>query len=131
MVKINDSEGNLLAIVVRFKSIKEEKYFPTESSQEMQLAAFNLKKNTVIDNHIHLKQERNINSTSEVIVVLEGSIKVNIFDKSLNLITVEELRKGDTIALFMGGHGIEVTEDSKFVEAKQGPYFEDIDKKRF
>jgi len=131
MVKINDSEGNLLAIVIRFKSIKEEKYFPTESSQEMQLAAFNLKKNTVIDNHIHLKQERNINSTSEVIVVLEGSIKVNIFDESLNLITVEELRKGDTIALFMGGHGIEVTEDSKFVEAKQGPYFEDIDKKRF
>jgi hypothetical protein len=31
----------------------------------------------------------------------------------------------------MGGHGIEVTEDSKFVEAKQGPYLEDIDKKRF
>ena len=43
MAKIIDSEGNLLALVIPFESIKEEKYFPTENSQEMQVAAFNLR----------------------------------------------------------------------------------------
>ncbi len=131
MSEIFDNEGNLLGLIIKSNSISDEKYFATKNSQEMQVAAFNLKKNTKIDNHIHIDQKREINSTSEVIVVLEGLIKINIFDKDLNLITSEELTKGDTVALFQGGHGIEVIEDAKFVEAKQGPYLEDMDKKRF
>jgi hypothetical protein len=38
---------------------------------------------------------------------------------------------GETVALFEGGHGIEILEDSKFIESKQGPYIENIDKVRF
>ena len=41
------------------------------------------------------------------------------------------INSGETVALFSGGHGIEVMEDTKFIESKQGPYLEDIDKVRF
>ena len=68
MEKIYDHANTLLAIILRPNQIREEKFFATENSQEMQVAFFNLKKDTVIDNHIHLKQNRNIHSTSEVIV---------------------------------------------------------------
>ena len=37
----------------------------------------------------------------------------------------------DTIALFGGGHGIDVKQDTKFIEVKQGPYDPETDKKRF
>ena len=80
MEKIYDHANTLLAIILRPNQIREEKFFATENSQEMQVAFFNLKKDTVIDNHIHLKQKRNIHSTSEVIVVLKGEIEVSIFD---------------------------------------------------
>ena len=35
------------------------------------------------------------------------------------------------IADLIRGHGIEVLEDTKFIESKQGPYLEDVDKVRF
>ena len=132
MIKIQDNDNNLLAIILKEgKIFNEEKHFFTENKEEMQLASFNLSKNTIIDNHIHLNQIREINTTSEVIVVFEGSIEVSIFDNDLNLITTEIIYAGEVITLFQGGHGIKVIEDSKFIEAKQGPYLMDQDKKRF
>ena len=85
MIKIQDNDNNLLAIILKEgKIFNEEKHFFTENKEEMQLASFNLSKNTIIDNHIHLNQIREINTTSEVIVVFEGSIEVSIFDNDLN-----------------------------------------------
>lgn len=131
MEKIHDQQGTLLAIILRPNLIKDEKYFATENSQEMQVAFFNLKKDTIIDNHIHVKQKREINSTSEVIVVLKGKIDVSIFDINKKLVCKNELSSGDTVALFEGGHGIKVIEDAILIESKQGPYLEEIDKVRF
>lgn len=41
------------------------------------------------------------------------------------------LEQGDTIALIRGGHELEMDEDCKFIEVKQGPYDEKTDKVRF
>jgi hypothetical protein len=132
MIKIQDNDNNLLAIILKEGTIfNEEKHFFTENEEQMQLASFNLSKNTTIDNHIHLNKIREINTTSEVIVVFEGSLEVSIFDNDLDLITTEIINAGEVITLFQGGHGIKVLEDSKFIEAKQGPYLMDEDKKRF
>jgi len=40
-------------------------------------------------------------------------------------------KKGNLLALFKGGHGLKVLSDTKFLEVKQGPYDEEIDKTRF
>ena len=91
----------------------------------------NLKENTVIKRHIHNKQERVIKSTSEVIVVIEGTIEVEIYDLDENLEHKCILKKGDTVALFSGGHGLKAIGNSKFIEVKQGPYNPQTDKKLF
>ena len=99
--------------------------------QEFQIASFNLKKNEIILNHYHPKQERKIFNTSEMITLLEGKIKIKIFKNDNTLVHSEILKSGDSVAMFDGGHGIEIIEDSKFIESKQGPFSEDNDKIRF
>ena len=53
------------------------------------------------------------------------------FDNEKNFIDAVIIDTNDAILLFEGGHGIEVIEESKFIEFKQGPYIEDMDKKHF
>ena len=130
-MKILDKKKNLLAEVIRSEEIIQEKNFYTEEKEEFQFASFNLKENTVIKRHIHNKQERVIKSTSEVIVVIEGSIEVEIYDLDENLEHKCILNKGDTVALFSGGHGLKAIGNSKFIEVKQGPYNPETDKKLF
>ena len=54
---------------------------------------------------------------------------VKIYDDSKQLIEQVTLTKGDSICLIAGGHGILTTKNCKFIEVKQGPYTESIDKK--
>ncbi len=130
-MKIFDKNKNLLAMIIKDEDVEYEKYFATDSDQDLQIAKFNLKKDTKIDRHIHLEQKRTIYSTSEVIVITRGQIEVEIFDKNLELVDNLIAKKGDIVALFQGGHGLKMSTDCEFIEVKQGPYLEEIDKKRF
>ena len=130
-MKIYSKANSLLAAIIKLSDINIEKNFVTENDEEFQLASFNLVKDTKIERHHHPKQNRQIQNTSEVITVIEGSIEVTIYDENLEFVHKENLVSGETIALFRGGHEIEVIEDTKFIESKQGPYIEDIDKIRF
>ena len=132
MKKILDDKGNLLAFVIfNNENFKKDKFFATEENMDMQVASFNLKKGEIIDNHIHLNQERKVYTTTELIVLIEGGVDFNIFDKDLKQIEKVRLHEFDLICLIEGGHGMEVIEDSKFIEAKQGPFDPMKDKKRF
>jgi len=130
-MKIYDSSQNLLAIVIKKGTSKEEKDFHTDDSSEFQLGTFNLQKDTVIERHYHQKQERKIHSTNEVLVLQEGKMLITIYDLDLNKVEDITLESGDMVALFDGGHEIKVEEDSNFIEVKQGPYIEGQDKTRF
>ena len=130
-MKINDSKNNLLAIIIRSDDIPEGKYFETENEQSIQLASFKLKEETIIEKHIHPKQERKILNTSEVLIMLEGEMEVTIYDEELNFVQSETIYAGDTLGLFSGGHGLKLQKDSKFIDVKQGPYNPETDKKRF
>lgn len=131
IMKIYCENNILLAAVIKLEDINKEKNFVTDNEEEFQVASFNLKKDTKIERHHHPHQNREIKNTSEVLTVLGGRIKVNIYDENLKFVHEETLVTGETIALFRGGHEIEILEDSKFIESKQGPYIEDIDKIRF
>lgn len=130
-MKILDKDNNLLAIILKSQQIKPGRNFLTNNNQEMQLAAFDFKEETIIENHIHNKIQRNISTTSEVLTVIDGEMLVKIFDNDLQIVHTENLLKGDTVALFEGGHGIEIKNGCKFIESKQGPYYPDKDKKKF
>ena len=130
-MKIHDKKNNLLSIVIKKDDIVSGKNFETKNDQEFQLASFGLDSGTKIEKHYHPNQKREIVSTSEVLVLIEGSMLVDIYDTELNFVTNVELFSGDTIALLDGGHGITFLENSKFIEVKQGPFNPETDKKRF
>lgn len=130
-MEIKDKEGNLLALILNSNEIDSEKYFATENSQELQVGIFNLDKDTVIERHIHSEQAREIKTTSEVVLVTEGELIVDIYSKDLELLHTSSLFKGDVLAMFQGGHGLKMGSKCKFIEVKQGPYIEEIDKKTF
>ncbi len=130
-MNIFDKNNNLLAVLVKKNSSKKDKDFHTEHSSEFQIATFNLKKDNNIQRHFHEKQERKVFSTSEVIILHSGKMKITIYDSDLNKVEDFQVDPGDMVALVDGGHEIEILEDSNFIEVKQGPYFEQKDKTRF
>ena len=131
-MKIKSLSGELVAIVSRLNDITEKRNFYTENDAEMQFASFSLPKGENIKRYKHDKQERTVYSTSEGIVVLQGCIEVILYEaETEKFLEKVKLDPGDSIVMLSGGHEINLVDDSKFVEFKQGPYDEDLDKKLF
>lgn len=130
-MNIYDKNKNLISIYKRFEDISDSKEFLTEPSNDFQFGTFNLQSGEVINKHIHNKQNRLVNQTSEGIVVLSGSLEIDFFDNDRIFIQKIQLNKGDSVLIVSGGHGIKVLDDCKFIELKQGPYIEENDKKHF
>jgi quercetin dioxygenase-like cupin family protein len=130
-LRIYDNNNKLLAIYIKYNSSQDEKNFVTDDHFEFQVATFNLPKDTEILRHYHPEQKREINGTSEVIVVQEGTMSLDIYSDENTLVESIKLKKGDVVNMISGGHGIKIDDDCKFIEVKQGPYFDEIDKVRF
>ena len=130
-MKIFDKNNNLLAILIKKSDIKDERKFLTSDEEEFQIGTFNLKKDTLIEDHIHLQRDREITNTSEALFLIDGEMEVKIYDNDRNFIEAINVNEGETIVLISGGHGIKILSDCRFVEVKQGPYIEVEDKERF
>lgn len=130
-MKVKDKEGNLIAIYLDLKNAKDYKNFYTENSADMQFGVFNLPKSESILKHYHPEQKRVIKTTTEVLILMSGKMEVSLYDNSLEHIKNIILQGGSVLITLSGGHGIEVLEESKMIEVKQGPYDIDADKVRF
>ena len=89
-----------------------------------------MKKGEKIQPHLHLKQERNLQDTQEILFVQSGQLIVNFYeDPQKNLICKSiKMQKGDLIYLKQGIHGFSIGQDCKFIEIKQGPFKDGEDK---
>ena len=101
-MNIEDKNGNLLASIIKKDDMKGDKYFATADEQDLQIAKFDLEKDTEILRHIHLKQERKIMTTSEVIILTDGEMIVDIYSEELELLHSEALFEGDILANKIG-----------------------------
>ena len=106
--------------------------FVTKNKDLLQLGFISHKKNHIINPHIHKKNKRIIDYCTEVLLIKEGTLKVQFYsEKGINIKKNKKLYKNDILILFRGGHGFEVTKDCKIVEIKQGPYKKKSDKVLF
>lgn len=130
-MKIYDSNNLLLAQkVIPFSSDSQKQFF-TDDQLDFQVASFSLEKDSEIERHIHNKQNRIIQTTSEALILLSGKIEIEIFDNNLKFIDKFLVLPGEIIVLFAGGHSLKVIDEAKFIEIKQGPFDANNDKKRF
>lgn len=131
MIKEIFVKKKLVGILIRSQNYKKKKgiNFFTKSKYPFQVASMQHKRNHVIYPHTHLKISRKINNTSEVLIIQSGEIEVNLYNDKKKIEKKINLKKNDIIIFFSGTHGFKIKKNSRFIEVKQGPYYENIDKK--
>jgi len=132
MIEKIEYKNKLFALIVRGKyRNKKGITFFTDNKDIQQFGYMNHKKNHIIKPHIHKNQTRKLLHTSEVILILKGSLRVDFYDKSKRYLFSKIIREKDIIMLVHGAHGFKVLKDVQMIEIKQGPYITKLDKVKF
>ncbi|MCJ7564321.1 MAG: hypothetical protein MUP52_07005 [Candidatus Aminicenantes bacterium] len=122
---------DIYAIVLRREYANSGPNFFTPGEFSQQLGMLIHPKGKIVKRHRHKLVKREIFRTQEVLVLLEGKIRVELFDDEGDKLKTLILKPGDAILLAQGGHKVKVLEDAKIIEVKQGPYAGFDDKEFF
>jgi mannose-6-phosphate isomerase-like protein (cupin superfamily) len=124
-------QGELLAIIISAEFRETGIHFFTSNDLSQQLAYMRHPVGKVIQPHIHNPAPREVIYTQEVLLIKEGSLRVDFYGEDREYVASYILNRGDVILLIKGGHGFEVLEEVEMIEVKQGPFVGDCDKTRF
>jgi cupin fold WbuC family metalloprotein len=132
MIKSITYKKKCLALIIRNSYLKKDGInFFTNNKLSQQVAFMSHKKNHIIQPHLHRKRLKKIYDTTEVLIILSGSLKVDFYSDKKKYLFSNILKKNDIIILLTAGHGFKVLEKCKFIEVKQGPYNPKLDKFKF
>ena len=124
-------DGKPLAYIIRAEIDPRETSFMTPGDFKQQVGFIVYPAGSEIPRHVHRPVERQLDATSEVLVVRRGQCEVDIYGEERNLVAVRKLRTGDILILVAGGHGFRILEDTVLLEVKQGPYTGVEERERF
>ena len=132
MIKNITYKNKSLALIIRSSYLKKKGInFFTNNNLSQQVAFMNHKKNHVIQPHLHRKRLKKIYDTTEVLIILNGSLRVDFYNNEKKYLFSNTIKKNDIIILLTGGHGFKTLNNCKFIEVKQGPYNPKKDKFKF
>ena len=125
-------KNKIFALIVRgrYRNKKGITFF-TNNKDIQQFGYMNHKKNHIIKPHVHKSQIRKLLSTSEVILILKGILRVDFYNKTKKYLFSKILKEKDIIMLVHGAHGFKVIKNVQMLEIKQGPYITKLDKVKF
>lgn len=132
MIENITHKKKILAIIIRstYRKKKGINFF-TKKNLIQQVAYMNHPKNHLIHPHAHKKIVRKISGTSEVLIILNGKLRVDFYSQKKNFVKSKVINKNDILILLNGGHGFKMIKNCKFIEIKQGPFVLNKDKNRF
>ena len=132
MIEKIKHKKNLYALIVR-KEYRKKKgiNFFTSKEDTQQFGYMKHKKNHVIMPHRHNKRLTKVLTTTEVILLFKGMLRVDFYNEKKFYLFSKKLYAGDIIMLVNGGHGFKVLKDVEMLEVKQGPYNLATDKVKF
>ena len=82
-------KNKTLAIIIKSSYIKKKGVnFFTNNRMIQQVAYMNHSKNTLIQPHLHKKIKRKITGTSEVLIILNGKMKIDFYNQKKNTFLV-------------------------------------------
>ena len=122
----------LLALIVRTKRNKKSGVnFVSPNNFTLQDGLMKHPKSHTIKPHIHKKHLRKIKTTSEVLFINKGSLRVDFYTNQKKYLFSKLLKENDLIILNEGSHGFKVEKKCEMIEIKQGPFNKLQDKIRF
>ena len=132
-------KDKLFALIVKgnFRKKRGINFF-TPNNSTQQFGYMKHKKGHIVEPHQHNKRLTKIFSTTEVILLLKGILRVDFYDNKRKYLFSKIINEKDIIMLVHGGHGFKVLKNVEMIEIKQGPYilskdkikFENIDEKK-
>ena len=122
----------LFALIVRRQFRKKSGInFFTSREATQQFGFMKHKKNHFIKPHKHNKRLTKILRTTEVILLLKGTLRVDFYNDKYKYLFSKRINERDIIMLIHGGHGFKVLKNVEMIEVKQGPYSLASDKIKF
>lgn len=122
----------LIGTILRASYAPARTEFVTKDDESLQIGLIVYGQGTAIQPHVHNPVERQVQGTSEVIVVRQGLCMVDFYTSAKAYLCSYQLQQGDIVSLLpSGGHGFRMMEDTILFEVKQGPYVGERDKERF
>ncbi len=128
---IKTKDNVLTSIIIRRDYRPTDTTFITSPDLAQQVGFVVYPAGGVIKRHIHKTVDRQNVSSSEALMIREGRLEIDIFDKAKNLVATRLLEAGDFVLMVSGGHGFRVIEPSILLEVKLGPYAGPNDKELF
>ena len=125
-------KDKLFALIVKgnFRKKRGINFF-TPNNSTQQFGYMKHKKNHIIKPHKHNKRLTKILKTTEVILLLKGTLRVDFYDNKKKYLFSKIINEKDIIMLVHGGHGFKVLKNVEMIEVKQGPYKLSADKIKF
>ena len=125
-------KDKLFALIVKgnFRKKRGINFF-TPNNSTQQFGYMKHKKGHIVEPHQHNKRLTKILTTTEVILLLKGILRVDFYDNKRKYLFSKIINEKDIIMLVHGGHGFKVLKNVEMVEIKQGPYSLSSDKIKF
>ncbi len=130
--EIRDQAGMLLAY-------KASNQWPkglcpySEDDDYVQVLSWNYEEGKKLNAHQHLTAPRATTRTQEVVVVLSGRLRADVYDPHRHPVANVLVGPGEFMVFLAGGHGFEIVEPgTRILEIKNGPYLgPEVDRERF
>lgn len=130
IVEFSDSGSRIMALLIKAEHSGTGIEFLTKDEDYQQVAYMGHPAGHVIIPHYHNRKPRTVDYTCETLIIRKGVLAVDLYENQ-EVIHSFEMKTGDIVTLFSGGHGFRVIEDVEMVEVKQGPFMGAEDKTRF
>lgn len=118
----------LCAVVITMDDGIGATEFFTQEDSILQVGQIALSSGKRILAHRHLPVPRSTVGTSEVLVILKGTVKMFLYGDGSDIQITKEVSEGQAVLLVGGGHAFESDTECKILEIKNGPFLKNGDK---
>lgn len=122
MIKIIEQNGKIYAKIIRASYQPKDTEFFTDETDEIQFGYITYPKNHKTGAHCHNHLNKETTKTDEILIVQEGSARIDFYNLKGEYIKSSEIFKGDILIIHQGGHNILFYEDTKVLAIKSGVY---------
>ncbi len=130
MIKLIKDNNVIYAKIIKAGNNCSDISFFTEENDELQYGIINRKKDYKTGAHYHNHIKNKCRKIDEIIIILEGSARVDFYNDKGIYIKSTIIKTNDSIIIYKGGHNVVYQEDTKFYIIKPGNYDKSTDKTR-
>jgi hypothetical protein len=127
-IEVRDNQDLLYAIVIEKSASFYGTQFFTDVESEFQLGGMSRNEKSPVLKHRHNLIKREINYTSEFILVRSGNAQIQVWSEDNVHLFETRLGAGDCVLFFRGYHSVTFENECEILEVKQGPYLQSLDK---